>query len=341
MDEALLLRAARGETTPRPPVWIMRQAGRYLPEYRKIREMAGSFLDLCRTPRLAAEASLLPWRILDVDGVIVFSDILVVLDAMGLPISFDESGPRLARTVRRPEDLAGLRDADPPRRLAYVSEAVRILAEEVAGKVPVIGFAGAPFTLAAYAVSGGSPDLDEVRGILYAEPAFFGDLLSRIAEGVAGLLCEEIAAGASYVQLFDTWAGSLPPDAFVRFAAEPAASVIACVRRMGVPIAYFVRGAAPHIEAMASTGADVVAIDWTIAPADARARVGIRAALQGNLDPAVLLAPPGVVRERTRAMLEAFGGRRGYIANLGHGILASTPVESARAFVETVKGWEA
>lgn len=338
MDPPLLVRAARGEPTPRPPVWILRQAGRYLPEYRKIRAMAGSFLDLCKAPRLAAEASLLPWRILDVDGVIVFSDILVVLEAMGIPVTFDE-GPRLGRPIRRREDVAALRDPDPPRRLAYVAEAVRLLAEAVAGRVPVIGFAGAPFTLAAYAVAGGSPSLEEVRGFLYREPALFEELLRRIADGVTGLLLEEIAAGASYVQLFDTWAGALPPEAYRRFAAAATAPIIAEVHRVGVPAALFVRGASPHLEAMAGTGADVIALDWTVAPESARARVGERAALQGNLDPAVLLAGPEAVRERTRAMLEAFRGQRGYIANLGHGILPSTRVESARAFVETVKAW--
>ena len=317
---------------------MMRQAGRYLPAYREVRKTV-SFQALCRDPDLATKVTLQPVDEFGVDAAVIFSDILVLIEAMGIGVSFEAGeGPRLARTVRTAADAKALRDPDPERDLGYVGEAIRRVSAALAPRgVPVLGFAGAPFTLACYAIEGEtSRDFNPARQALAADPVFFSALLDRLADAVAAHLLMQVKAGASAVQIFDSWGGLLGRDDYRRAILPSLRRAIATVRTAGVPVILYVGGSSPHLEAMVESGADVLSVDWRLPLDEVRRRVGTNVALQGNLDPTRLFAPVGEVREVTRKMLAAHPGP-GLIANLGHGILPTTPVESARAFIEAVR----
>ncbi|HEU5169349.1 MAG TPA: uroporphyrinogen decarboxylase [Gemmatimonadales bacterium] len=339
----LLLRACRREAVERPPVWMMRQAGRYLPEYRKVRERA-DFLTMIGTPELAAEVTLQPVDIIGVDAAIIFSDILVIPQAMGMRLTVDEGvGPQFPEPLRSPADLARLRAADPEASLGHVLQAIRLVRRELGGRVPLIGFAGGPWTLASYMIEGGgSKNWAAAKRFLVQHPAEAHALLGRLAGAVGGFLKAQVAAGAQVVQLFESWAGALGPDDFRTFALPYLAEAVHTAKSAGVPVIAFAPGAGWALEEIArATGADVLGIDWQTGAAAANRRLApFPVALQGNLDPCWLYAAPAEIRRRTITMLEAFGGR-GHIANLGHGILPDVPVAHARAFVDAVKSWRA
>jgi uroporphyrinogen decarboxylase len=336
----LILRACNGETIERTPVWMMRQAGRYLPEYRAVRART-DFLTMVRTPELAVEVTLQPVDLVGVDAAIIFSDILVIPEAMGLPLTVDEGiGPRFGRTVRTPADLARLRDPLAEGKLDYVGDAIALARRELDGRVPLIGFAGAPWTLASYMIEGqGTKTFSVAKKLLVEQPALAHQLLGLLADAVGHFLCAQVAAGAQLVQLFDSWAGALGHDDYRTFALPYLARAASIARRAGVPVIVFSPGAGWALsEIQRATGAEVIGVDWHTAPATARMHVGGGQALQGNFDPCWLYGTPAEIRRRTHLMLEAFGSGP-LIANLGHGILPDTPVASARAFVDAVKEW--
>lgn len=339
MQNDLLLRALRREPTSRPPVWLMRQAGRYLPQYRALRARH-DFLTLMRTPELAVEITLQPLDEIGVDAAIIFCDILVVPDALGLTLSVEEgTGPRLTDPIRSQGDLGRLRPFDPDRSLRAELDAVRLAAQEVRGRLPLIGFAGGPWTLAGYMVEGGgSKDFRWTRRLLAEAPETAHRLLATLAEAAGDWLLAQAGAGANVLQVFESSAGVLGPADFDAFVLPYLARVVAKARPAGVPIIVFAPGAGWALEALAErTRADALGIDAFTRPEDARRRLApFPVALQGNLDPGWLYAPPEQIRERTRAMLAAFGAR-GYVANLGHGVLRDTPVAHVRAFVDAVR----
>jgi len=333
----LLLRAARGEATERTPVWMMRQAGRYLPEYRAIR--AGlDFLTLCKTPELAVEVSLQPYRIVGVDAVIMFSDILIPVEAMGQEVKLTEQkGPELPDPIRTRRQVDKLRVPDPIESVPFVMEVIRTLKRELDGQVPLIGFAGAPWTLAAYMIEGGgSRSYSEIKRMMYREPSTTHALLDKLADTVILYLNAQIEAGADIVQLFDSWAGELSPEDYGQFALPYEQKVLASLDRRRAPAILFINGAGSLLEKMEASGADVLSIDWRLPLAEARRRTGGRVTLQGNLDPCVLLSTPELITASAAKLIEEGGGHR-HILNLGHGILPSTPVENARAFVDAAK----
>jgi uroporphyrinogen decarboxylase len=337
----LLLRACRRETVERPPVWMMRQAGRYLPEYRKLRERA-DFLTMVGTPDLAAEVTLQPVDRLGVDAAIIFSDILVIPRAMGLALTVDDGvGPRFPDPIRTTADLVRLHDLVPEEELGYVLEAIRLVRRALQGRVPLIGFAGAPWTLFSYMVEGsGSKTWTVAKRFLVEHPDAAHALLARLALAAGGFLNAQVAAGAQVVQLFESGAAALGPEDFRSFALPYLADAARTAKAAGVPVIAFAPGAGWALEEIArATGADVLGIDWqTDAAAANRRAAPFPVALQGNLDPCWLYAAPKEIRRRTHDMLAAFGGR-GHIANLGHGILPDVPVANARAFVDAVKAW--
>lgn len=343
MSNDTLLRALAREPTAYTPVWLMRQAGRYLPEYRATRERAGSFVALAQSPALAAEVTLQPLERFPLDAAILFSDILTVPDAMGLGLHFAEGeGPRFARPLRDEAAIRALAAPDPADKLRYVIDAVREIRNALAGRVPLIGFAGSPFTLACYMVEGsGSDDWRALKTMLYGRP----DLLHRILEvntrAVTDYLNAQIEAGAQAVMLFDTWGGQLSHAGYEEFSLAYSRRILSGLTRESngrrVPSILFTKGGGAWLEAMAASGCDAVGLDWTVDPAAARARVGARVALQGNLDPAALFAPPDAVRREARRVLDAFGSAPGHVFNLGHGIPQHTPVESVAALVDEVR----
>lgn len=330
----LFLRACRFEPTERVPVWLMRQAGRYLPEYQAVRARH-SFLEICKTPELAAQVSLQPYRVLGVDAIIVFSDILIVAEAMGLPLDVPDSGPVLQNPVRDLAAVRRLRDFDPECDTRFVGDAIRAICREAGPDVPVIGFAAAPWTLACYMIEGQTRgDVSRAKQMLREEPATLGGLLARIVTATVGYLEAQIAAGAAVVQLFDTWASELTPQEYEAFELPPTRHIFESLAPTGVPRILFAKGSAGHLETLARTGADVVSVDWNTDLADARQKLGRRVALQGNVDPSILLGDEAGVRRAVREAIEKTGGA-GHILNLGHGILPTTPVANAKAFVET------
>jgi uroporphyrinogen decarboxylase len=337
----LFLRACRREPVDRPPVWMMRQAGRYLPEYRAVREHA-DFLTMVGTPELAVQVTLQPVDLIGVDAAIIFSDILVIPQAMGMSLSVDEGvGPRFHAPIRSPADLARVRDMVPEEDLRYVLDAIRLARRELAGRVPLIGFAGAPWTLMSYMVEGqGTKSFTQAKRFLVQEPARAHALLERLARAVGAFLVAQVEAGAQAVQLFDSWASALGPRDFREFALPYLAQAAGIARGAGAPVIVFAPGAGWALEEIAAaTGADVIGVDWQTDAAEARRRLSAApVALQGNLDPCWLYAAPPLIRERTHEMLRAFGGR-GHIANLGHGINPDVPVSHARAFIDAVKEW--
>jgi uroporphyrinogen decarboxylase len=329
------LRACRREPVDRPPLWIMRQAGRYLPEYRELRARV-DFLTLCKTPELAAEASLQPLRRFPLDAAIVFSDILIPVEAMGCPMTFDP-GPRLATPVRTLAQVEALRAPAMAEAVPFVGETLQLLRRELEGRTPVIGFAGGPFTLAAYLAEGqGREGFGQVKRLLYSEPATLTRLLDRLADAMADYLNFQIRSGAQAVQIFDSWAGILSPGDYRQFALPAVRRLIRQLERDGVPVIYFAPAAGHLLEDQLGSGADVLGICWRTALDEARRRAGGRVALQGNLDPHALFAPPETVRERALAVLDQAGDAPGHIMNLGHGILPETPIASVEALLDAV-----
>lgn len=333
------LRACRGEATDRTPVWIMRQAGRYLPEYRRVRERH-SFWEMCTIPEVTTEVTLQPVRRLGVDAAILFSDILVPLAAMGLSIEFHPA-PEIENPVRSAADVERLTGVDGDASLARVADAIRLLRRELTGRIPLIGFGGAPFTLATYAVcGGGSRNQSEIRALLFGEPATAHRLLQKMTDGLVASLTMQIEAGVQVVQLFDSWAGILAREDYVEFALPYAREVLSRIGRPMLPRIYFAPGASTHLDLMAEVGAEVVGVDWRTSLSAARRALNDAVAVQGNLDPGVLLGSVEVIREKTRRVLDEGRGAKGHVMNLGHGILPETPVENALAFVEAVHGME-
>jgi uroporphyrinogen decarboxylase len=341
LDNDRFLRACFREPVDRTPVWLMRQAGRYLPEYRATRAKAGSFMALATNPALATEVTLQPIDRYGLDASILFSDILTVPDAMGLGLTFVEGeGPRFAHPVRDEAAVARLAVPDPDR-LRYVFDAVASIRRALAGRVPLIGFAGSPWTLACYMVEGGgSTDFRHVKTMLYARPDLLHRILAVNAEAVAGYLNEQVRAGAQALMVFDSWGGALADGAFQRFSLAYTRSVVERLTREAdgrrVPVIVFTKGGGAWLEAIADCGADVVGVDWTVDLTAARAQVGDRVALQGNLDPMVLFAPPDAIRSEVARILERYGRGPGHVFNLGHGISQHTPPEHVVALVEAV-----
>jgi uroporphyrinogen decarboxylase len=339
----LLLRACRRERVERPPVWMMRQAGRYLPEYQAVRKRA-DFLTMVRTPELAVEVTLQPVDLIGVDAAIIFSDILVLPQAMGMRLSVNEgTGPRFHQPLRTSADFERLRDVDPEESLGYVLDALRLARRELENRVPLIGFAGAPWTLMSYMVEGaGSKSFSQAKRLLVESPSRAHSLLARLAQLVGRFLVAQVKAGAQVVQLFDSWSGALGPRDFREFALPYLRDAVRIARTGEAPVIVFSPGAGWALEEIAATTeAEVIGVDWHTDAADARRRLpASRVALQGNLDPCWLYAQPERIREMTRQMLTAFGGR-GHIANLGHGILPDIPVAHAKAFVDAVREWRA
>jgi uroporphyrinogen decarboxylase len=337
---SLFLDACRGQATPRPPLWLMRQAGRYLPEYRDVRSRV-SFLELCKNPTLAAEVTLQPIRRFGFDAAILFSDLLIPLEAMGLPVVFTDEGPTIPSPVRADADLARLELFDPAQRTAFVLETIGRV-RGLLGETPLIGFAGAPFTVATYAIEGKtSKRFIETKKLFYRDPAAARRLLALIGEATERYLLAQVAAGAQAIQIFDSWLGVVSVEDWEELVAPPTAKLVAAVRASGVPVIYFPNGATTLLERIARIGADVYGIDWRLPIDEARARLfhggATEAAVQGNLDPAVLLGPTDRI-ERVATDIVARGGRRGHVFNLGHGIYPETPIESVEALVRTVRG---
>jgi uroporphyrinogen decarboxylase len=337
-----LLRALRRQPVDATPVWIMRQAGRYLPEYRKTRERAGSFMVLCKTPDLACEVTLQPLARFPLDAAILFSDILTIPDAMGLGLSvIEKQGPRFERPVRTRDDIKKLSVPDPEVELRYVMDAVRLIARELDGKLPLIGFAGSPWTIATYMIEGGSnKDFILAKGMLYGAPADLHELLALLAEAITQYLNAQIAAGVQVVMLFDTWGGILSDSAYREFSLRYMQRIVEGIRQgpQGdrVPIILFTKGGGLWLEEIAGTGADAVGIDWTMDIGQARSRVGDRAAIQGNLDPGVLYAGPEIIREQAARVLAGYGHGPGHVFNLGHGIHPDVNPEHVAVLVDAV-----
>jgi uroporphyrinogen decarboxylase len=332
----LFLRACRGETVPRLPVWMMRQAGRYLPEYRAIRANH-AFLEVCKTPDLAVEVSLQPFRLLGVDAVIVFSDILIPAEAMGLKLELGDAGPNLPEPVRSKRDVEKLKLFDPEAETGFLPEAIRRIAREVGPTVPVLGFAAAPWTLACYMVEGRTKEgFATVKSFLLSEPATFRDLLHRIAQATIPYLQAQVAAGAAAVQLFDTWCGELALPDYEQFALPAVQEIISAIATSHpqTPVIYYSKASHHLLPAVARSGANVLSVDWRVNMRTLRQQLGPKIAIQGNVDPATLFAPPDQIRQTTQEAIDALGGR-GHILNLGHGILQHTPVENAQLFIQT------
>lgn len=338
-----LLRALSRQPVDRTPVWLMRQAGRYLPEYRATRARAGCFMALCRTPELACEVTLQPLARFPLDAAILFSDILTVPDAMGLGLSFSEGeGPQFARPLRSPADINRLGAPDPEIELRYVMDAVRLIRRELAGQLPLIGFAGSPWTLATYMVEGGSSkDHARIKALLYERPDALHRLLEVTAQAVIAYLNAQVAAGAQALMVFDTWGGVLTPRAYREFSLAYLARIVAGLRRVAddrpIPVILFTKGGGAWLEDLAATGCDAVGVDWTLDLSEARRRVGDRTAVQGNLDPAVLHASPGRIRQEVARTLADFGPGPGHVFNLGHGIQPSVAPDAVLALCAAVR----
>lgn len=339
MKNDLFLRACARQPIPRTPVWMMRQAGRYLPEYRAVRAKV-DFLTLCKTPELAAEVTLQPVDILGFDAAIIFSDILLLPEAMGMELVMEESkgGPRFLNPIRSGDDIARLSIPDPHERLRFVADALNLTRKKLNDRVPLIGFAGSPWTLAAYMVEGeGSKNFRNIKELIYDCPTEAHTLLGKLAQAVADSLNAQIEAGAHAVQIFDTWGGILPKEVFQEFSLRYIEQVISNLKRNGVPVIVFCKDCNHSLQEIAACGCDVVGLDRTIDIGEARTRVGATAALQGNMDPAVLYSRPERIRDQVKAILAKFGSGSGHIFNLGHGLLPDTPVEHVKECVRAVK----
>ena len=338
-DNDLFLRACKRQPVERTPVWMMRQAGRYLPEYRKVRETA-DFLTMCKTPELSTEVTIQPVDIVGVDAAIIFSDILVVPEAMGMELVVEEGkgGPRFPSPLRSPSAIENLKIPDPYSSLKYVMDALTMTRKELKNRVPLIGFSGSPWTLASYMVEGkGSKNFRFIKELIFTHPKEAHVLLDMLAHTVADYLSAQIASGAQAVQIFDSWGGILGQDEFEEFSLRYIQQVISLVKRSEEPIIVFCKDCGHSIEKIAHTGADVVGLDWTTDIGLTRSRVGNSVALQGNLDPALLFSTPERIETGVKSILQKYGTGTGHIFNLGHGILPETPVDHAKAMINAVK----
>ncbi len=342
----LLLRALLREPTPRRPIWLMRQAGRYLPEYRATRAKAGSFMDLCTNPELACEVTLQPIDRYPLDAAILFSDILTIPHAMDLGLEFEAGeGPKLERPVRSAADVARLAIPDPARELRYVIDAVALIRRELTGRVPLIGFAGSPWTVATYMVEGGgSKTFGHIKRMMYEAPRVLHSLLDVLARSTILYLNAQIAAGAQAVMVFDTWGGVLTPAQYEEFSLRYMARVVGELTRESdgrrVPNIVFTKGGGAWLGKIAAIGCDAVGVDWTTDLAAARSAVAGRVALQGNLDPSALFAPPDALRAETRRVLDSYGSGPGHVFNLGHGITPDVDPERVAVLVDTVHTYQ-
>ena len=336
------LRALLKQPVDVTPVWMMRQAGRYLPEYRASRAKAGDFMSLCMNPELACEVTLQPLDRYPLDAAILFSDILTIPDAMGLGLYFETGeGPRFKKVISTPADIAALPIPDPEKDLGYVMDAVRTIRRELNGRVPLIGFSGSPWTLATYMVEGGSSkDFRKSKAMLYDNPQAMHALLDKLAQSVTSYLNGQILAGAQAVQIFDTWGGSLSDAAYREFSLFYMERIVAGLIRQHegreVPVILFTKNGGQWLEAMADTGATALGLDWTCDIRNARARVGDKVALQGNMDPTVLYANPAAIRAEVARILERYGNGSGHVFNLGHGITPEVDPAHAGVFIEAV-----
>ncbi|HHX82589.1 MAG TPA: uroporphyrinogen decarboxylase [Pseudomonadaceae bacterium] len=336
------LRALAREPVDATPVWMMRQAGRYLPEYRASRSQAGDFLSLCMNPELACEVTLQPLRRFELDAAILFSDILTIPDAMGIGLYFEPGeGPRFRKPVRTEADIAALPVVDAERDLPYVMSAVKLIRQELNGQVPLIGFSGSPWTIATYMVEGGgSKDFATIKSMMMATPELMHALLEKISLSVIDYLNAQIRAGAQAVQIFDTWGGVLSPHCYDEFSLSYMTKIIAGLQRENegrkVPVIVFTKNGGLWLERIAECGADGVGLDWTINIGDARARIGDKVALQGNMDPSVLYAPPERIRTEVANILASFGKGNGHVFNLGHGIHQHVNPDHAKVFIDAV-----
>jgi len=336
------LRALLREPVDVTPVWMMRQAGRYLPEYKATRAQAGDFMSLCRNADLACEVTLQPLRRYDLDAAILFSDILTIPDAMGLGLSFGAGeGPKFARPIESKSAVENLPIPDPEQELQYVMNAVRTIRRELKGEVPLIGFSGSPWTLATYMVEGGSSKaFTKIKKMLYTEPHLLHQLLDKVADSVVLYLNAQIKAGAQAVMIFDTWGGVLAHRDYLDFSLQYMHKIVDGLIRehegRKVPVTLFTKGGGLWLEAMAETGCDALGLDWTVNLQEAKARVGHKVALQGNMDPSVLYASPARIEEEVRSILQDFGHGSGHVFNLGHGIHQDVPVENPKVFVEAI-----
>lgn len=337
----LILRSARLENTERVPVWMMRQAGRYLPEYMKVRSQM-SFLELCKNPKKAAEVSIQPYEILGVDAIIMFSDILVPLEAMGAPLSFDSGKPEFTQPLRSPEQVERLIIPDLKCSCSFVYETILEIKSKINNEVPVLGFAGAPWTLASYMIEGGgSKNFEHIKYFMYKYPDAMHKLLQKLSDVISEYLILKLDTGADMLQLFDTWASVLSISDYKEFALPYQQKIISNIK-MSHPqalITLYVNGVASILDFMMQSGADVLSVDWRVSLKDIRSYLGPKFGVQGNFDPVYLLGPKDGVISKTKRMLEEAGPAAGYIANLGHGIIPSVPVENAKAFIETVQAY--
>ena len=339
------IRALLKQPVDYTPVWMMRQAGRYLPEYRKIREEAGSFLNLCTNPELACEVTMQPLRRFDFDAAILFSDILTIPDAMGLGLYFTEGeGPKFKYPVKTAADIKKLPIPDPDTDLRYVVDAVRLIRKNLQGSVPLIGFSGSPWTLATYMVEGGSSkSFQKVKSLMYEQPKLLHVMLDKLAQSVAAYLNAQIEAGAQAVMLFDTWGGMLTSEDYIEFSLYYAKQVRALLKTtvdgQQIPTILFTKGGGLWLEAMTDAGYDALGLDWQTDIQKARARVGDQVALQGNMDPVALYAQPDIIVEKVKAILHKYGAGSGHVFNLGHGILPDMNPEHVKAMVDAVHAY--
>ncbi len=337
------LRALLRQPTDYTPVWMMRQAGRYLPEYRATRAQAGDFMSLCMNPELACEVTLQPLERYPLDAAILFSDILTIPDAMGLGLYFETGeGPRFRKTVRSQADVDALPVPDPEADLGYVMDAVRTIRRELNGRVPLIGFSGSPWTLATYMVEGsGSKDFRRAKTLAYDQPQVMHALLDKLAQSVTSYLNGQIRAGAQAVQIFDTWGGALSASAYREFSLAYMEKIVAGLIRehegREVPVILFTKNGGLWLESIAGSGCNAVGLDWTIDIGEARRRIGDKVALQGNMDPTILYASPQRIREEVASILASFGSGSGHVFNLGHGITPEVDPAHAGAFIECVR----
>jgi len=341
------LRALMRQPVDATPVWMMRQAGRYLPEYKATRASAGDFLSLCKNRELACEVTLQPLERFDLDAAILFSDILTIPDAMDLGLYFAEGeGPKFRKVLRKAADVSDLKVPNAATDLDYVMNAVTEIRTQLSGRVPLIGFSGSPWTLATYMVEGGSSkDFRHIKKMMYATPEVMHELLDKLAVSVIDYLNQQILAGAQAVQIFDTWGGVLSGEMYAEFSLKYMQKIVAGLIREAdgrqVPVILFTKNGGQWLEQMAATGADALGLDWTTTLSDARSRVGSQVALQGNMDPSVLYAPPERIRSEVKKLLADFGTGNGHVFNLGHGIHQFADPEHAKVFVDAVHEFSA
>jgi len=338
-----LLKALRREPIDRPPIWVMRQAGRYLPEYRAIRKKAGSFMALCQTPELACEVTMQPIYRYGFDAAILFSDILTIPDAMGLGLQFVAGeGPQFDRPIRSEAAIKALPIPDPNEALGYVMHAVTLIKKTLNNSIPLIGFAGSPWTLATYMVEGrSSKQFHHIKHLCYQYPQLIQILLDKITISVSQYLLAQVEAGADALMVFDSWGGILPTATYLAYSLQPMQRIVQIIKdkRPDIPVTLFTKGGSAWLEAIAATGCDCVGVDWTLPIGQVRERIGSQTAIQGNLDPAVLLCDEETIMTKTRAILDEFGQHPGHIFNLGHGITPDVKPAAMTALVNTVKNF--